>query len=200
MKQQQDEFVDNLIQTIKNPTRALIFYQLARKPDSSATEIAKDLGEDVDVVYYHLKLLKKAGLISKPRVVVCGNYVCKYYSLRPGFKEKFQQSLGQYKEKWKELSLDEFREMLIARFTVFQSILASSVRKLEKVDSKTIEKIRDAKNIQSKIIFCSKERYNELLSRLGELAKNKFSETFDPVAKEYVIAIMAIPKLSVNAN
>lgn len=197
---QEEKFVDDLIQTLRNPTRASIFYQLARKPESTATEISKNLGEHVDVVYYHLKLLKKAGLVSKPRVEVCGNYICKYYSIRPDFKERFLQSSRRYKARWKELSTDEMREMLIARLTVIQSIIASSIKRLEKIDVEVIEKMRDERNIESQIVFCSKERYDELLGKLKNVSKSSVMETFDPIEKEYVVAIAAIPKMGENTK
>jgi DNA-binding transcriptional ArsR family regulator len=199
-KEQKEKFVDDLIQTLKNPTRASIFYQLARKPESTATAISRNLGEDVDVVYYHLKHLKKAGLVSKPRVVVRKNYICKHYSLHPSFKEKFLQSIGQYKAKKKELSTDKYREILIAFSTVIQSVLASSVRRLEKVDSKIINKIRDKENIEFEIIFCSKERYDQLLGKLREIAIDGDLSTFDFIEKEHVVAIIAIPKLGENVD
>ena len=196
MKQRKEKFVENLIQTLKNPTRASIFYQLARKPESTATEISKNLGEDVDVVYYHLKLLKEAGLISKPRVVVKENYVEKYYSIVPDFKNRLLQSVKQLSAEEKALAVDEFRELLITLFTVVQSILASSTRMLKKVDARVIREIRDEDNIESKIIFCSKERYVTLLREFREIAKGDVLETFDSTTKEYVIAVVAIPKLS----
>ncbi|MFX0097901.1 MAG: ArsR/SmtB family transcription factor, partial [Candidatus Hodarchaeota archaeon] len=170
--QQEERFVDNLIQTLRNPTRASIFYRLVQKPESTATEISRDLGEDVDVVYYHLKLLRKAGLISDPRVVAQKTYVEKFYSIRPDFKEKFIQSIGSFKARKKELSSDEFREMQIALLTVIQSIIVSSMKRLKKVDSTAIDKIKDEKKIESKIIFCSKERYDQLLVRLRKVAKS----------------------------
>jgi len=196
VKQRKEKFVENLIQTLKNPTRASIFYQLARKPESTATEISKNLGEDVDVVYYHLKLLKEAGLISKPRVVVKENYVEKYYSIVPDFKNRLLQSVKQLSAEEKALAVDEFRELLITLFTVVQSILASSTRMLKKVDARVIREIRDEDNIESKIIFCSKERYVTLLREFREIAKGDVLETFDSTTKEYVIAVVAIPKLS----
>lgn len=197
-KEHDEKFVDSLIQTLKNPTRASIFYQLARKPGSTATEISKNLGEGVDVVYYHLKLLKKAGLVAKPRVVVQKNYIEKYYSLHPDFKEKFLQSIGQYKMKKKKLTSKEAREMLVALLSVTQSIIASSIRRLEKAESKTIDKMRDQGSIVSRIIFCSRERYDSLLGQLKEVTKSTALETFDPIEKDYVVTITAIPKLGEN--
>ena len=188
-----------MIRAVRNSTRASIFYQLARKPESTATEISRNLGEDVDVVYYHLKLLKKAGLVSKPRVVAQKNYVEKYYSLRSDFKEKFLRSVGQIEAKKRKLSADEFREYLLAGLSVIHSILAGSMKMVEKADSKTIENLRDERNIAFKIIFCSEERYKQLLDKLWEIAKNSMFETFDPVTKEHVITIVAIPKLDENA-
>ena len=197
---QEEKFVENLIQTLQNPTRASVFFQLARKPESTATEISRRLGEDVDVVYYHLKLLKKAGLVSKPRVVVHKNYICKYYSLRPDFKEKFLESIKEYKRARTELAPNEYRQILIAFLTIIQSVVANSVRRLEQVDSDIIKKIMDKKNIKTEMISCSKERYDQLLGKLKEIAVSREYPTFDPIAKEYVIAIIAIPKLGENAD
>jgi len=198
MREQKENFVENLIDTLKNPTRASIFFQLAKKPESTATEISKNLGEDVDVVYYHLKLLRKAGLISKPRVVIKGNYLEKYYSIRSDFKEKLMRSIEKLVVKEKELSPEEFRKMLIALLTVIQSILASSIKRIEKIDQKIINKMKEEDNIESKIIFCTKERYMQLLSKLREIARGDILDTFNPIEKEYVILIVAIPKLNEN--
>jgi len=187
MREQKENFVENLIDTLKNPTRASIFFQLAKKPESTATEISKNLGEDVDVVYYHLKLLRKAGLISKPRVVIKGNYLEKYYSIRSDFKEKLMRSIEKLVVKEKELSPEEFRKMLIALLTVIQSILASSIKRIEKIDQKIINKMKEEDNIESKIIFCTKERYVQLLSKLREIARGDILDTFNPIEKEYVI-------------
>ncbi len=200
MKRQQEKFVENLIQALKNPTRASIFYQLAKKPESTATEISRNLGENADVVYYHLKLLGKAGLISEPRVVVRGNYLEKYYSLRRDFKDKLLQSIEQLTAKEKELSVEEFREMVITLFTVVQSILTNSIKRLKKADSRIIEKIRKEDSIESKIIFCTKKRYNQMLSTLREASRSTVLETFDPIEKEYVITVIAIPKLGKDSN
>ena len=196
VKQQEETFADSLIQMLRNPTRASIFYRLIQKPESTATEISRNLGEHVDVIYYHLKLLKKAGLISDPKIVAQKTYVEKYYSLRSDFKDKFMQSIGSFKARKKELSSDEFREMQIALLTVIQSIVVSSMRRLKKVDSNVIDKIKNEKSIESRIIFCSKERYDQLLEKLREVAKSSVSEMFDPIPKERVIALLAMPKLN----
>lgn len=200
MKRKNNVFVENLIQSLKNPTRASIFYQLARKPESTATEISSQLGEDVDVIYYHLKLLRKAGLVSKPRIVIKGNYVEKYYSIRNDFKEKFLRSITQLVEKEKALSAEEFRNMVIALFSVVQSILASSIRILKKAKPEIIDKIRKEDSIESKIILCPKERYDQLLSNLREATIGDVLDTFDPITKEYAIAIIAIPKFGENTK
>ena len=197
-KQQEETFADSLIRTLRNPIRASIFYRLIQKQESTATEISRDLGEHVDVIYYHLKLLRKAGIISDPRVVPQKTYVEKYYSLRPDFKEKFMQSIGSFKARKKELSSEEFREMQIALLTVIQSIIASSMKRLKKVDSNVIDKMKSEKNIESRIVFCSKERYDQLLGKLREVAKSGVSEMFDPIPKERVIALIAMPKLNEN--
>jgi len=189
------KFVDAIIQSLKNPTRASIFYQLVRKHEATATEIARDLGIDVDVVYYHLKLLRKMELVSKPRVVVKGNYIEKYYSIRSDFKDKLLESMKLLITKEKELSVEEFREMVIALFSVVQSILSGSIRRLKEVDEGILSRIKDEDSIESKIIFCNRERYLELLGRLREITRGGVLDTFDPAKKDYVILVIAIPKI-----
>jgi DNA-binding transcriptional ArsR family regulator len=200
VKKREEEFTENLVQTLKNPTRASIFYQLALTPESTATEIAKSLGEDVDVVYYHLKLLRKSGLVSKPKIVAQENYLEKYYSIPLDFKERLSRSVKELAARERELKTDEFREMVIALFTVVQSLLASSTRRLEKADARIINKLREEDSIESKIIFCSKERYDQLLEQLREATHTDVLETFDPSAGKHVIVIIALPRLEDNKN
>ncbi|MCS7366201.1 MAG: helix-turn-helix domain-containing protein [archaeon GB-1867-035] len=189
------EFVEAIIQSLKNPTRASIFYQLVKKHEATATEIARDLGIDVDVVYYHLKLLRRMKLVSKPRIVVKGNYVEKYYSIRSDFKEKLLESMKLLITREKELGVEEFREMVIALFSVVQSILSGSIRRLREADEGTLSKIRDEDSVESKIIFCNRERYVELLGKLREITRGGVLDTFDPAKKDYVILVIAIPKI-----
>ena len=189
------EFVEAIIQSLKNPTRASIFYQLVKKHEATATEIARDLGIDVDVVYYHLKLLRRMKLVSKPRIVVKGNYVEKYYSIRSDFKEKLLESMKLLITREKELGVEEFREMVIALFSVVQSILSGSIRRLREADEGTLSKIRDEDSVESKIIFCNRERYVELLGKLRKITRGGVLDTFDPAKKDYVILVIAIPKI-----
>lgn len=195
MEIDEEKFVDDLIQSLKNPTRASIFYLLARRAESTATEISKDLGVDVDVVYYHLKLLRKAGLVSEPRVVVRRNFVEKFYSIRPDLKEKLSRSIRKLAEKEEKLSTEEFRKIALALLSVVQSILTASIRRLKRVDPRVINRIREEDSLESKIILCSKERYEQLLSKLRGAVRGDVLDTFDSIAKDYVIAIIAIPKL-----
>jgi DNA-binding transcriptional ArsR family regulator len=190
------EFVDSLIMILKNPTRASIFYQLIKKYEASATEIAKEIDVDVDIVYYHLKILRKIGIISDPKVIVKGNYVEKYYSVRPDFKEKLLGSVKQLLTREKEMDIEEFREMVIALLSVIQSILSNSIRELREADTKLLDVIREKNYLESKIIFCNRDRYIELLRKLRESVKEGVLETFDPVKKEYVIVVIGIPKIN----
>lgn len=188
-------FADAIIGALKNPTRASIFYQLIRRYEASATEIARELGVDVDVVYYHLKLLRKAGIVSKPKTVVKGNYIEKYYSVRSDFKERLIESMKQLITKEKEMSTEEFRQIVIALFSVVQSILSSSIRELKEADAEVLDSIRKGDYIESKIIFCNRDRYIELLNRLRESTRDRVLDTFDPVKKGYVILLIAIPEI-----
>ncbi|RLE64884.1 MAG: hypothetical protein DRJ38_04650, partial [Thermoprotei archaeon] len=169
--------------------------QLVRKREATATEIAKELNIDVDVVYYHLKILRKSNLLSEPRIVVRGNYIEKYYSIRSDFKEKLLDSIKQLAERERKLSIGEYREIVIALLSVVQSIISGSIRKLKEVDEKIIEDIKARDSIESKIIFCNREKYDELLGKLREITHSSMLDSFDPVEKENVVIIVCIPKI-----
>jgi len=106
-------YAEAYVRTMKNSTRAAIFDQLYRKSELTATEIAKNLGKDVDVVYYHMKFLKKIGLVSEPRVEVRDNYIEKYYSLAPATKQRFARGESEkVTREIGEMEPEEFRHML----------------------------------------------------------------------------------------
>jgi len=187
-------FPDALIHTLKNPTRAAIFYQLLRKPNSTATEIAKRLGEDFDVVHYHLKQLRKINLIQEPKVIVKRNYVEKQYSIRSDFKERLLESLKQLAVKEKESPKDS-RNLIAAFLTVIQSIITESTKRLETTSDDVIKNIMEKDIVETKIVFCSEQDYLLLLEKLRDVLGEFVLKTFDPVEKPYTIALIAIPKL-----
>ena len=191
----QGDFADVIIDALKNPTRASIFYQLVRKYEASATEISRELGIDVDVVYYHLKLLREKGVLSDPRVVVKGNYIEKYYSLRRDFKEKLIDSIKQLVMREEEMDVEDYRRIVIALLSVVQSIISSSIKKIKDADPDTLNNIKEEGYLETKIVFCNKETYEEILKKLREDIGKGVLETFDPVKKDYVMLMVAIPKI-----
>jgi len=188
-------FPEALIHALKNPTRAAIFYQLLRRPNSTATEIAKRLGEDFDVVHYHLKQLRKIKLVKEPKIVVKRNYIEKQYSLISDFKERLLESLKPLVAKEKELSPEDSRNLLTALLTVVRSIITESMKRIETTPDDAINRIMSEDIIETKIVFCSKEDYLQLLEKLREVLGEFVLKTFDPVEKQYTIAVIAIPKL-----
>ncbi len=191
-----ETFSEITIQALKNPTRAAIFFQLARKPNSTTTEIAKRLGEDFDVVHYHIKQLRKMKLVSKPKIVVRKNYIEKQYSLRPDFKEELLRSQKQMIEKEKDLCPEDSRDLIIAFFSVVRSILTESTKRLSKAPDFVINKIMKEDLCDARIMFCSEDDYLNLLKNLRKVLTHSIkAKTFDPTEKHYAIAFVAIPKL-----
>jgi len=190
------KFAEALIDALKNPTRAAIFYQLAKNPGSTATEIAKRLGEDFDVVHYHLKQLKRMNFVSSPKTIVRRNYIEKRYSLVPDFKERFLRSCKEISEKEKDISPEDSRNLVSAVLSVVRSIITESMKRLEKTSDKVVKKIMAEDTVEVKIVFCSEEDYLRLLGKLREiLTFNVKAKTFDPDKKQYTITLFAIPKL-----
>lgn len=188
-------YAEAYVKTMKNSTRAAIFDQLYRKSELTATEIAKNLGKDVDVVYYHMKFLKKLGLVSEPRVEVRDNYIEKYYSLAPEAKQNFARGESEkVTREIGEMKTEEFRHMLMAGFALIQSATAGAASQIKQVDESVIAELKKKRNVTIRIIRCNKERYYDLLKTLTEVGRAP-TEVADHGELDYVIAFWAMPKL-----
>jgi DNA-binding transcriptional ArsR family regulator len=191
-----EEIAGAYMETMKNATRATIFAQLYRKPELTATEISKILGEDVDVVYYHMKFLRKMGLVSEPRVEVRGNYLEKYYSLTAEAKQSIAGGeLGTQERKvLDKTEPEEFRQMLMTAFALIQSLTAGAANQIKRADRDVIANLKKERNITIQFIPCTKERYYELLKNLKEIARAP-CEVANHCELDYMIAFWAMPKL-----
>jgi DNA-binding transcriptional ArsR family regulator len=188
-------YAEAYVKTMKNSTRAAIFDQLYRKSELTATEIAKNLGKDVDVVYYHMKFLKKLGLVSEPRVEVRDNYIEKYYSLASEAKQNLARGESEkLTRKIEEMGPEEFRRLLMAAFALIQSATAGAVSQIRQVDESVITELKKKRSAMVQIIRCNKERYYELLKTLTEVGRAP-GEVANHGELDYMIAFWAMPKL-----
>jgi len=191
-----EKVAEAYLETMKNVTRAAIFDQLHRKKELTATEISKILSMDVDVVYYHMKFLRKMALVSEPRVEVKGNYIEKYYSLTP---ETRKSIAGQEYGKLEEQVLDrmgpeEFRRVLMTAFALIQSLTAGAANQIKRVDEDVIAEILRKRNISINIVGCTEEYYYESLKKLREIVRTA-GEAANHGEMSYTIAFWAMPKI-----
>ena len=188
-------YAEAYVRTMKNSTRAAIFDQLYRKSELTATEIARNLGKDVDVVYYHMKFLKKLGLVSEPRVEVRDNYIEKYYSLAPEAKQNLGRGESEkLTRKIEEMEPEEFRQLLMGAFALIQSATAGAANQIKQVDESVITELKKKRSATIRIIRCNKERYYELLKTLTEVGRAP-GEVANHGELDYMIAFWAMPKL-----
>lgn len=189
-----EEVADAYVEALKNRTRAMIFFQLWRNPEMTATEISKALDEDVDVVYYHMKSLKTLKIVSEPRVEVRGNYLEKYYSLTPEVRERFADVYERANRKLGEMAPEEYRKVLLTAFAVVKSAVVGSANQIEKADTSVIDKLGKKRNFSIRVFYCTKEQYYEFLDDLRKIFKSSYEKS-DPVKRDYVMAFIAVPKL-----
>lgn len=188
------DLVEAYIQTMKNTTRASIVFQLARKSEMTATEISRVLGEDVDVIYYHMKFLRKLGLVSEPRVEVRGNYLEKYYSLSPEMRQSSTEADKSFLKKLKEVNPEEYRKVLLTSFALLKSVVAGSANQIETADENALNSLNKKRNLVVWIIYCTEELYYELLKDVKKFTKVPEEEK-NSGEKTYTIALLAMPKL-----
>lgn len=191
-----EEIAEAYMEAMKNVTRAAIFNQLFRKRELTATEISKILGENVDTVYYHIKFLRKKGLVTEPRVEVRGNYVEKYYSLTPEAKLSISgEERGTLEKKvLDKMDPEEFRNVLITALALVQSATAGAANLIQRVDRSVIADLKDRRNLTIQFVPCTEKRYYELLEDLKEIARLP-GEAEDQGELDYTIAFWAMPKL-----
>jgi DNA-binding transcriptional ArsR family regulator len=188
-------YAEAYVRTMKNSTRAAIFDQLYRKSELTATEIARNLGKDVDVVYYHMKFLKKLGLVSEPRVEVRDNYIEKYYSLAPEAKQNLGRGESEkLTRKIEEMEPEEFRQLLMGAFALIKSATGGAANQIKQVDESVITELKKKRSATIRIIRCNKERYYELLKTLTEVGRAP-GEVANHGELDYMIAFWAMPKL-----
>ncbi len=191
-----EKIAEAYMEAMKNTTRAAIFNQLYKETELTATEISKILREDVDVVYYHMKFLRKKGLVSEPRVEVRGNYIEKYYSLTPEAKQSMTgEEYGTSERKaLDKMEPEEFRQVLMTAYALMQSATAGAANQVKRVNKDVIADLKKKGDLTIQIHHCNKERYYELLKNLKEVAKAP-SEATNQSELGYTIAFWALPKL-----
>ncbi len=189
-----EDLTEAYVQSMKNTTKASIIFQLDRTPEMTATEISKAIDEDVDVIYYHLKYLRKLGLVSKPRVEIRGNYLEKYYSLTPEMRRSSSEADKSYYEKLKEMDPIEYKKVLLSTFALLKSVVTGSANQIETADARAINVLKEKRNLVVWLTYCNKELYYQLLEDIKKFTKLP-DEGKDSGEKGYTIALLAMPKL-----
>ena len=154
------------------------------------------MGEDVDVVYYHMKFLRKTGLVSEPRAEVRGNYLEKSHALTAETRQSIARGkLGTHEKKvLDKTEPEEFRQMLMTAFALIQSLTAGAANQTKRADRDVIANLKKERNMTIQFIPCTKEHYYELLKNLKEIARAP-CEVANLGELDYMIAFWAMPKL-----
>jgi len=159
----------NAIEALSDPTRGAILLELGRVGESTATQLARQLGLTANNVYHHMRVLTKLGLLEPPRVVPGKTYVEKYYRLKralvmgargPGWLDRAQRTL----------TLAERKALIISVCLRTAQMLRRAARRYEEMDAAALD---DLFNRQQLGIFSinqmQRERFVYRLAGLREL-------------------------------
>ena len=104
----ESEFLDRAFAALADSTRRAILARLARG-EASVTELAEPFQMSLPAVSKHLKVLEKAGLITRSREAQW-----RYCRLEPAPLKQVSEWVGDYKRFWDESyeRLDEYLEEL----------------------------------------------------------------------------------------
>lgn len=188
------DFIENLLETFKHPLRGAILYQLL-KGKTTASQIAQNLGEKPDRIYYHLKILKENGFVGEPEVVVRKNYIEKYYELNLKFREDLLSSAEEIADKEKEMAAEDFRGFMLSFLSMVISILQGYKKRLENTSLEEIETIRKRNNFEVKTIFFEHDPYLEWLIAVRAFSYGSLIDMFTKGAEGNLGIVIALPDL-----
>jgi DNA-binding transcriptional ArsR family regulator len=188
-----DGSLDRLMRTYASPARSAILYELTRRGECSATDLAEILGQKVNNIYYHLRILEDDGIIAPPRSVVKRNYVEKYYSLN----EKFLLSLNVDKKEWKrsqkDLPPEERRQIAMTGLNLIISILRWRVEDYKRMTREEIDELWQKEWVT--LSTFTQEQYETLVSRLEKTwleAIKEFHHAHSKGAKPFTVVMAAL--------
>ncbi|KYK33697.1 MAG: winged helix-turn-helix transcriptional regulator [Theionarchaea archaeon] len=188
------EFIETLLATLKHPLRGAILYQLL-KGRTTASQIAANLGEKPDKIYYHLKVLKENDFVGEPEVVVRKNYVEKYYELNPQFRENLLSSTREIVDKEQEMSPEEFKAFMLSFLSMAISVLQGYKKRLENAPVEKIEEIQKKDNFEVKSIFFKDDPYVTWLKEMRTVSHGSLIDMFTEGAEGNLGLLIALPDL-----
>ena len=111
MTQAEEDFLDKAFAALADPTRRAILARLA-EGEAGVTELAEPFQMSLPAVSKHLKVLERAGLMTRSREAQW-----RYCRLEPAPLKKVADWVGEYKRFWDESyeRLDEYLEELKRR-------------------------------------------------------------------------------------
>lgn len=189
-----DNFIETLLETLKHPLRGAILYQLL-KGKTTASQIAQNLGEKPDRIYYHLKILKDNDFVGNPEIVVRKNYIEKYYELDSSFRERLLSSVREIAEREQEMGPEEFRDFMLSFLSIAISILQGYKKRLENIPAEKIQDIKRKNNFEVKPIFFKDDSYQKWLEDVRKVSHGSLINMFTEGAEGNLGLLVALPDL-----
>jgi len=158
------------LDAMQNPTKLKIIFLLMKHPKLTVTQMSKEIGVSKANLYHFAAKMMKDGLLSEPEVVVKGNYVEKYYTLKWGALE----SINAVERRINSLRPEEQKEVLqtfLVSATFVSRMLADE---LSRPDKNALAKIHSAyrKNmINTSYLVLPDEVYAEAVRKLNKVVK-----------------------------
>ena len=188
------DFAEALLETFRHPLRGAILYQLL-KGRTTASQIAQNLGEKPDRIYYHLKILRENNFIGEPEVVVRKNYIEKYYELDPQFRENFLQSVKEIGDKEKGMAPEEFKGLMLSFLSMAISVLQGYRKRLENMPPDKIQEIREKDTFEVKPIFFDDDPYCTWLKEVRMLSHGSLLDMLTEGAEGNLGLLIGLPDL-----
>lgn len=167
-----------ILNTLQNPTKLGVLFLLMRHPKLTVTQMSKDIGVSKANLYHFVGQMVQEGLLSKPEVVVRGNYVEKYYRLQ--WKALASVDPADQKKKVKSMGPEQQREILqafLASISLVSRLLAQEIRQSDKG---TLERIHQA--FRSELVSMS---YMVLPDTLYQQTIRKLNGVVDETRKDW---------------
>ena len=158
------------LDAMQNPTKLRIIFLLMKHPRLTVTQMSKDIGVSKANLYHFAGQMVKDGLLTEPEVVVKGNYVEKYYTLKWGALE----SINAVERKIKSLKPEAQREILqtfLVSATLVSRMLAEELGKADRNALADIHSAYRKDMINTTYLIIPDEVYAGAVKKLNKVVK-----------------------------
>lgn len=189
----------SLINALGDRTRGLIFHQLVRNKELTATMIAERLNLAFTNVSYHLRRLLDAGIVEQTREVIAGYRVEKYYRIVPELMSQMFATPQAITEAEQEMTPEQRQLVISTRLAIAANVLFDAARRYQSMDPKEFNRVVDEQRLYMMALgSLPRDRLETMVELARTFASSAWRELDSDTVWSYDDAVIfaALPNLN----